>query len=96
MHFPPARRRAWQQARRPHHSELSAALDASDGASFLTKAASMALPPAGLDLDLGLASGSDSGLGSGSGSGASFHGRGSYLPGQPATWGWVGASCEVR
>ena len=45
MHFSPARRRARQQARRPHHSELSAALDASDGACFLTKAASMAPPP---------------------------------------------------
>ena len=54
MHFSPARWRARQQARRPHHSELSAALDASDGACFLTKAASMALPPTGLDLDLDL------------------------------------------
>ena len=36
-------------------------MDASDGACFLTKAASMALPPAGLDLDLGSGSGSGSG-----------------------------------
>ena len=42
------------------------------GACFLTKAASMALPPAGLDLGLRLGSGSGSGLAAGSGSGASL------------------------